>query len=85
MANIVSHFLWSELRGRAFYLGTGAKRPVQVEGETSPSEVDAMRHFVLGIIRRKTVTVVLNAYRFGVGKCLHKMKNRIGKEGEKWE
>lgn len=29
-------------------LGTGAKRPVRVKGETLPSEVNAMRHFVLG-------------------------------------
>ena len=51
------YFCMPELRGRAPYLGTGAKRPVQVEGETPPSEVNAMRHFVLGIIRRKTITV----------------------------
>ena len=31
-----------ELRGRDPYLGTGAKRTVQVEGETPPSEVNAI-------------------------------------------
>lgn len=51
------YFCLAGLKGAAPYLGTGAKRPVQVEGETPPSEVNAMRHFVLGIIRRKTITV----------------------------
>ena len=63
-------------------LGTGAKRPVQVKGETLPSEVNAMRHFVLGIIRRKTLTEVLNAYPIAVGES-KKNENRIGKDGEK--
>ena len=63
------YFCVPELRGRAPYLGTGAKRPVQVEGETPPSEVNAMRHFVLGIIRRKTLTVsaeCVSAYSRGI-------------------
>ena len=63
-------------------LGTGAKRPVRVKGETLLSEVNTMRHFVLGIIRRKTLTVSAKCVS-ACSRGIEKNENRIGKDGEK--
>ena len=71
------YFCLAGLKGAAPYLGTGVKRPVQVEGETPPSEVNAMRHFVLGIIRRKTLTVS--------AKCVSARSRRISKKRQEPE
>ena len=65
-------------------LGTGAKRPVQVKGETLPSEVNAMRHFVLGIIRRKTLTVSAKCVSACSRGIERKMKIGLERMVRKW-
>lgn len=64
-------------------LGTGAKRPVQVKGETLPSEVNAMRHFVLGIIRRKTLMVIAECVFMRCRSFSKTGQSRKGKEMKK--
>ena len=66
-------------------LGTGAKRPVQVKGETLSSEVNAMRHFVLGIIRRKTLTESAKCVSACSRGIERKMKIGLERMVRKWD
>ena len=85
-------FLFGRVKGRSSLsgcrvespaLGTGAKRPVQVKGETLPSEVNAMRHFVLGIIRRKTLMVIAECVFMRCRSFSKTGQSRKGKEMKK--